>query len=116
MQGDRCWVFHECRKKDPQEGYRTLADQNPIFIHPSSALFQKNPEYVIYHELVLTAKECMGNVISVDAKWLVGLAPSFYKPADPNKMTRAKKKEKIEPLHDRFNPKDSWRLLTRKGN
>jgi ATP-dependent RNA helicase DHX8/PRP22 len=51
----------------------------------------------------------------IDAKWLVELAPAFYKQADPNKMTRAKRKEKIEPLHDRFNPKDAWRLSRRKG-
>jgi ATP-dependent RNA helicase DHX8/PRP22 len=107
--------FTNAAKKDPQEGYRTLIDQNPVYIHPSSALFQKNPEYVIYHELVLTTKEYMRNVMVIDAKWLVELAPSFYKSADPNKMTRAKKKEKIEPLHDRFNPKDAWRLSRRKG-
>lgn len=107
--------FTNAAKKDPQEGYRTLVDQNPVYIHPSSALFNKNPEYVIYHELVLTTKEYMRSIMVIDAKWLTELAPAFYKPADPNKMTRAKRKEKIEPLHDRFNPKDSWRLSKRKG-
>jgi ATP-dependent RNA helicase DHX8/PRP22 len=107
--------FTNAAKKDPQEGYRTLVDQNPVYIHPSSALFNKNPEYVIYHELVLTTKEYMRSIMVIDAKWLTELAPAFFKPADPNKMTRAKRKEKIEPLHDRFNPKDSWRLSKRKG-
>lgn len=107
--------FMNTAKKDPQEGYRTLVDQNPVYIHPSSSLFQKNPEYVIYHELVLTTKEYMRNIMVIDAKWLVELAPAFYKQADPNKLTRAKRKEKIEPLHDRFNPKDAWRLSKRKG-
>ncbi|CAJ1931731.1 unnamed protein product [Cylindrotheca closterium] len=41
--------------------------------------------------------------------------PTFYKLADPNKITKQKRKEKIEPLFDRFNPKDSWRLSKRKG-
>jgi ATP-dependent RNA helicase DHX8/PRP22 len=107
--------FPNAAKKDPQEGYKTLVDQNPVYIHPSSSLFQKNPEYVIYHELVLTTKEYMRNILVIDAKWLTELAPAFYKPADPNKMTRAKRKEKIEPLHDHFNPKDAWRLSRRKG-
>jgi ATP-dependent RNA helicase DHX8/PRP22 len=107
--------FTNAAKKDPQEGYRTLVDQNPVYIHPSSALFNKNPEYVIYHELVLTTKEYMRSIMVIDAKWLTELAPAFYKKADPNKMTRAKRKEKIEPLFDRFNPKDSWRLSKRKG-
>ncbi len=107
--------FTNTAKKDPQEGYRTLVDQNPVYIHPSSALFNKNPEYVIYHELVLTTKEYMRNIMVIDAKWLTELAPAFYKPADPNKLTKQKRKEKIEPLFDRFNPKDSWRLSKRKG-
>merc|ERR1712238_172027 len=107
--------FTNTAKKDPQEGYRTLVDQNPVYIHPSSALFNKNPEYVIYHELVLTTKEYMRSIMVIDAKWLTELAPNFYKSADPNKITKQKRKEKIEPLHDRFNPKDSWRLSKRKG-
>lgn len=107
--------FTNAAKKDPQEGYRTLVDQNPVYIHPSSALFNKNPEYVIYHELVLTTKEYMRNIMMIDAKWLTELAPAFYKPADPNKITKQKRKEKIEPLFDRFNPKDAWRLSRRKG-
>lgn len=107
--------FTHAAKKDPQEGYRTLVDQNPVYIHPSSAVFNKNPEYVIYHELVLTTKEYMRNILVIDAKWLTELAPAFYKQADPNKLTKVKRREKIEPLFDRFNPKDSWRLSKRKG-
>jgi ATP-dependent RNA helicase DHX8/PRP22 len=107
--------FANAAKKDPQLGYRTLVDQNPVYIHPSSSLFNKNPEWVLYHELVLTTKEYMRNIMVIDPKWLVELAPSFYKVADPHKMTRAKKMQKIEPLFDRFNPKDSWRLSKRKG-
>ena len=107
--------FTNAAKKHPQEGYLTLVDQNPVYIHPSSAVFNKNPEWVIYHELVLTTKEYMRNIMVIDAKWLIELAPSFYKKADPNKMTKAKRMEKIEPLFDRFNPKDSWRLSRRKG-
>ncbi|KAL9181096.1 hypothetical protein ACHAXT_009901 [Thalassiosira profunda] len=107
--------FTNAAKKHPQEGYLTLVDQNPVYVHPSSALFNKNPEWVIYHELVLTTKEYMRNIMVIDAKWLIELAPSFYKKADPNKMTKAKRMEKIEPLFDRFNPQDAWRLSRRKG-
>ena len=38
--------FMHAAKKDPQEGYRTLSDGTPCYIHPSSALFNKNPEMV----------------------------------------------------------------------
>lgn len=107
--------FTNVGKKDPQEGYKTLVENQPVFIHPSSALFNKNPEWVLYHELVLTTKEYMRNVISIDAKWLAELAPNFYKRSDPTKLSKAKMKEKIEPLFDRYNPPDAWRLSRRKG-
>jgi ATP-dependent RNA helicase DHX8/PRP22 len=89
-------------------------ENQPVFIHPSSALFNKNPEWVLYHELVLTTKEYMRNVIAIDAKWLVELAPNFYKRSDPAKLSKVKLKEKIEPLFDRYNPKDAWRLSKRR--
>jgi ATP-dependent RNA helicase DHX8/PRP22 len=106
--------FTNCAKKDPQEGYKTLQDGQPVYIHPSSSLFNKNPEWVIYNELVLTTKEYMRNVLAVDAKWLVEMAPKYFKKSDPAHMTKSKRKEKIEPLHDRFNEKDAWRLSKRK--
>ena len=48
--------------QDPQEGYRTLVDAQTVYIHPSSALFQHQPEFVVYHELVMTTKEYMREV------------------------------------------------------
>lgn len=53
--------------------------------------------------------------MTIEPKWLVELAPQFYRAADPNKMTRQKRMQKIEPLYDRFNPPNSWRLSKRKG-
>lgn len=35
-----------------------------MYIHPSSALFNRQPEWVVYHEVVLTAKEYMREVRS----------------------------------------------------
>ena len=55
------FFFHAARK-DPQEGYKTVVEQTPVFIHPSSALFQRQPDWVVYHELVLTSKEYMREV------------------------------------------------------
>lgn len=107
--------FTNVAKKDPTEGYRTMVEGQPVYIHPSSALFNKNPEWVIYHELVLTTKEYMRNIMEIDPKWLVELAPRFYARADPTRMTKRKRMERIEPLYDRFNPPDSWRLSKRPG-
>merc|ERR1719266_406607 len=44
--------FRNAAKKDPQEGYRTLVDAQMVSIHPSSALFHRQPEWVVFHEVV----------------------------------------------------------------
>lgn len=107
--------FVHTAKRDPQEGYRTLVDGQQVFIHPSSSLFHTQPEWVIYHEVVLTTKEYMREVMAVESKWLIELAPRFFRAGDPNKISRRKRREKIEPLHDRYaqNP-DDWRLSKRR--
>lgn len=56
---------------------------------------------MLYHELVLTTKEYMREVMAIDPRWLVELAPRFFKSADPYKLSRRKRMERIEPLYDR---------------
>lgn len=48
-----CWSH----ASDPTEGYKTLVEGTPVSIHPSSALFQRPPEWCVYYELVLTASK-----------------------------------------------------------
>jgi ATP-dependent RNA helicase DHX8/PRP22 len=107
--------FAHIARKDPQEGYKTLLDNQQVYIHPSSALFNKAPEWVVYHELVLTTKEYMREVCVVESKWLVDVAPNFFKFADPNTVSKRKRGEKIEPLHSKFEDPNAWRLSRRKG-
>eukprot|EP00871_Galdieria_phlegrea_P001848 jgi/Galph1/2664/GphlegSOOS_G1363.1 len=106
--------FMHASKKDPQEGYRTIAEGQPVYIHPSSSLFHIQPDWVIYHELVQTTKEYMREVLAIESKWLAELAPRYFKQADPNKISRNKKKEKLEPLFDRYaQNQNDWRLSRR---
>nr|CCA21364.1 PREDICTED: hypothetical protein isoform 1 [Albugo laibachii Nc14] len=106
--------FVNTAKKDPKEGFRTMVEGQPVYTHPSSALYHKGPQWVLYHELVLTTKEYMRNVMAIEPKWLVELAPAFFKKGDPTKLSKRKRNEKIEPLFDRFNPPDAWRLSKRR--
>ncbi|KZT69048.1 P-loop containing nucleoside triphosphate hydrolase protein [Daedalea quercina L-15889] len=102
--------FRNAAKKDPQEGYKTLVEGTPVYIHPSSALFNRNPEWVIYHELILTTREYCHNVTAIEPKWLVDVAPQFFKVAGANKISKRKKQEKIEPLYNKYEKPDEWRL------
>lgn len=85
--------------RDPQEGYRTLTDHNQVrdisrpvvgdppsevwrglslggltsaqvYIHPASALYQRNPEWIVYHELVpILAKLFQDECCHCDHLW-----------------------------------------------
>ncbi len=46
--------FRNAAKKDPQEGYRTLIDQQVVYIHPSSALFNRQPEWYVCKKRLTT--------------------------------------------------------------
>ncbi|XP_070505964.1 ATP-dependent RNA helicase DHX8 [Chironomus tepperi] len=102
--------FRNAAKKDPQEGYRTLVDAQVVYIHPSSALFHRQPEWVVYHELVQTTKEYMREVTTIDPKWLVEFAPSFFKFSDPTKLSKFKKNQRLEPLYNKYEEANSWRI------
>ncbi|CAG2103964.1 unnamed protein product [Medioppia subpectinata] len=102
--------FRNAAKKDPQEGYRTLVDSQVVYIHPSSSLFNRQPEWVVYHELVLTTKEYMREVTTIDPKWLVEFAPSFFKFADASKLSKHKKQLRLEPLYNKYEEPNSWRI------
>jgi ATP-dependent RNA helicase DHX8/PRP22 len=60
--------FRNSARKDPQEGYKTLIEGTPVYMHPSSALFGKPAEHVIFHTLVLTTKEYMHCATVIEPK------------------------------------------------
>lgn len=102
--------FRNAARKDPTEGYKTLVEHTPVYMHPSSALFGKPAEHVIYHTLVLTTKEYMHCTTTIEPKWLVEAAPTFFKVAPTDRLSKRKRAERIQPLHNRFGGDDDWRL------
>lgn len=61
-----------------------------VMIHPNSALFEELPRWVLYHELVFTTKEYMRQVIEIESKWLLEVAPHYYKPKELEDSTNKK--------------------------
>lgn len=106
--------FRNSARKDPSEGYKTLVEGTPVFLHPSSALFGKPAEHVIYHSLVETTKEYMHVCSAIEPKWLVEAAPAFFKVAPTDRLSKRKKAERIQPLHNKFAGEDDWRLSAQK--
>jgi len=65
---------------------------------------------VIYHELVQTTKEYMREVTTIDPKWLVEFAPAFFKFSDPTKLSKFKKNQRLEPLYNKYEEPNAWRI------
>uniref|UniRef100_A0A665X7M8 RNA helicase n=1 Tax=Echeneis naucrates TaxID=173247 RepID=A0A665X7M8_ECHNA len=64
---------------DPKwkNGYKTALMDDPVFIHPTSALFKTLPEFVVYQEIMETAKMYMRGVSAVEAEWVPELLPQY---------------------------------------
>jgi pre-mRNA-splicing factor ATP-dependent RNA helicase DHX38/PRP16 len=72
--------FHNAAKLKGIGEYVNLRTGIPCVLHPSSAIFSLGytPDYLVYHELIMTTKEYMSCVTAVDPLWLVELAPLFF--------------------------------------
>ncbi|EAX03315.1 pre-mRNA-splicing factor ATP-dependent RNA helicase DHX16 isoform X1 [Homo sapiens] len=71
------YFYHTARLT--RSGYRTVKQQQTVFIHPNSSLFEQQPRWLLYHELVLTTKEFMRQVLEIESSWLLEVAPHYYK-------------------------------------
>lgn len=79
--------FHNTARIKGIGSYVNIMNGTPCNIHPTSALFGLGyqPDYVIYHELVLTTKEYMRTVTAIDGRWLADLGPTFFSIKIPGK-------------------------------
>ena len=52
----------------------------PLSLYLCSALYGLGytPDYIVYHELVMTSKEYMQCVTAVEPEWLAELGPMFF--------------------------------------
>lgn len=64
-----------------------------MHLHPSSAMFEALPKWVVYHELVLTTKEYMRSIIQIEPEWLLEIAPHYYRESDIKEEKEQKQKK-----------------------
>lgn len=60
-----------------RNGYKTPLLDEPVFIHPSSALHKELPEFVVYQEIMETTKMYMRGVCAVQPDWIPKLLPRY---------------------------------------
>ncbi|CRG99387.1 pre-mRNA-splicing factor ATP-dependent RNA helicase PRP43, putative [Plasmodium relictum] len=69
--------YQQVAYKTSKGYYITVKDIQIVTLHPST-FFQVNPEWVIYHELLLTTKNFIRTVTKIEGKWLLEIAYNYY--------------------------------------
>jgi pre-mRNA-splicing factor ATP-dependent RNA helicase DHX38/PRP16 len=90
--------YHQAAKVKGIGEYINLRTSVTIQLHPTSALYGLGylPDYVVYHELILTSKEYMSCVTSVDPHWLADLGAVFYSVKEKGYSARDKRVTEVE--------------------
>lgn len=85
--------YHQAAKVKGIGEYINLRTSVTVQLHPTSALYGLGflPDYVVYHELILTSKEYMSTVTSVDPMWLADLGGVFYSVKEKGYSARDKR-------------------------
>ena len=91
------YFYNSARLKGIGE-YVNMLTGIPSSLHPSSALYGLGytPDYVCYHELILTTKEYMSCVTAVDGEWLAELGPMFFTVKESYKTRMLQKQRERE--------------------
>ncbi|KAJ1679937.1 hypothetical protein EV182_001018 [Spiromyces aspiralis] len=76
------FFYNVARLNKSGDSYSTVKTKQTVYIHPSSSLVESRPKWVVYFELVLTSKEFMRQVSEIDPKWLLEVAPHYFKPSE----------------------------------
>lgn len=90
--------YHQAAKVKGIGEYINLRTSVTVQLHPTSALYGLGflPDYVVYHELILTSKEYMSTVTSVDPHWLAELGGVFYSVKEKGYSARDKRVTETE--------------------
>ncbi|KIJ12487.1 hypothetical protein PAXINDRAFT_101199 [Paxillus involutus ATCC 200175] len=73
-----CGYFMQVAHKEGNMGnYLTVKDNQVVALHPSCGL-DTQPEWVIFHEFVLTTRPYIRTATDVRAEWLLELAPVYF--------------------------------------
>jgi pre-mRNA-splicing factor ATP-dependent RNA helicase DHX38/PRP16 len=86
--------FHQAGRLKGIGEYVNTRTGMPCHLHPTSSLYGMGytPDYVVYHELVMTTKEYMRCVTAVDGTWLAELGPMFFSIKEAGSSRLEKKK------------------------
>lgn len=72
--------FAHVAKMQPDGTFRNVAGGTVLHAHPSSLMFNRKADWVVFHEVMETgSKTFIRDVTKIEKSWLVEYAPDFYK-------------------------------------
>lgn len=73
----------------------TVKDCQVVAIHPSSTIDHR-PDWVLYHEFVLTKRNYIRTVTEMKGEWLFEVSADYFNPDNIRNIETKKELEKIE--------------------
>ncbi|KEF61953.1 uncharacterized protein A1O9_03525 [Exophiala aquamarina CBS 119918] len=71
--------FSQAAKMQPDGSFRSVSGEVTMFAHPTSLMFNRKAQYVIFHELLETSdKVYIKDISKVEKSWLVDFSGGFY--------------------------------------
>jgi ATP-dependent RNA helicase DDX35 len=88
--------FSHVAKLQADGTYATIRGNQIVNIHPTSVLYNRNIEWVMYHEVVQTTGVFMREVSAIDPLWCMEIAPHFFE----FKAASVKHQESLQKIED----------------
>lgn len=72
--------FANVAKYHPSGEYRTIRNNYPLHLHPSSVLstIVNPPKLIVFHQVLCTSKDFMRDVTVIKLQWLLEIASDYY--------------------------------------
>ncbi|KAF5511398.1 putative ATP-dependent RNA helicase DHX35 [Colletotrichum siamense] len=75
--------FAHAARMQPDGTFRNVTGETTLHAHPSSLMFNRKADWVIFHEVMETSKKIfIRDITKIEKDWLVEYAPEFYQVVD----------------------------------
>ncbi|KAF6821248.1 helicase associated domain-containing protein [Colletotrichum sojae] len=82
--------FAHAARMQPDGTFLNVSGETTLHAHPSSLMFNRKADWVIFHEVTETAtKIFIRDITKIEKNWLVEYAPEFYKVVDTSAWAAA---------------------------
>jgi pre-mRNA-splicing factor ATP-dependent RNA helicase DHX15/PRP43 len=69
--------FMQTAYRQPQGHYITIKDNQVVVLHPS-CVHKDKPDWVLYHEFVLTTKNYIRTITDIEPQWVFGASEKYF--------------------------------------